>query len=131
MSRIPESDLSGRYAHESIKGAPSRLVDTRPRAERANRGELRRLIAYLRGRGWTLRRQIRQDLQIKDDPLRALVRYSCGQIVSSSSLGYCLTTEAAVADANHSVAELISRANALKLRASEIQRVIYRPRGAA
>lgn len=89
MRRIPESYLSGRDAHESMPGAPSRLVDTRPRAERANRDELRRLLDYLRGRGWTLRRQIRHDLQIKDDPLRALVR------------------------------------------ASEIQRVIYRPRGAA
>ena len=110
----------------AIDGA--RLIRLRPRSERANQRELLRLVNYLFGRGWTLRRDIRRDLGIKDDPLRALVRYSNGLILSSSALGYRLTTETPVAEANHAVAELLSRSNQLRLRASEIQRVIYMPR---
>lgn len=116
-----------RREHNSSTEQP-RLVDSRPRAERANRTELLRLISYLYGRGWTLRKHIRHDLNIKDDALRALVRYSNGAILSSSALGYRLTSETPVAEAGHAVAELLSRANQLRLRASEIQRVMYRPR---
>jgi hypothetical protein len=113
---------------DNASGDQTRLVTTRTRTERANRAELLRLIQYLYGRGWTLRKQIRHDLAIKDDALRALVRYSNGLILSSSALGYRLTTETPVAEAGHAVAELLSRANQLRLRASEIQRVMYRPR---
>lgn len=106
----------------------ARLVSMRPRSERADRRELLRLINYLYDRGWTLRKQIRHDLGIKDDALRALVRYSNGLILSSSALGYRLTTQTPAGEANHAVSELLSRASQLKLRASEIQRVIYRAR---
>jgi hypothetical protein len=105
-----------------------RLLSTRPRAERANRRELIRLLNYLAGRGWTLRKFIRADLGIKDDALRALVRYSDGQIVSSSSLGYCRVDEVTISEGWHACAELMSRAASLKLRAAEIQRRMYRPR---
>lgn len=104
--------------------ASDTLIALRPRAERANQHDLAALKHYLRGRGWTKRRDICAALGLKDDALRALARYSDGAITSSSARGYILTDEASVSEARHSVAELLSRSQQLRLRAGEIIRAV-------
>jgi hypothetical protein len=101
------------------------MITLRPRASRANPQDLAALKGFLRGRGWTKRREICSALGFKDDALRALARYSDGAITSSSTRGYILTDEATTAEARHSVAELLSRANQLRLRAGEIIRAVH------
>lgn len=105
--------------------AQARLVATRSRDERANPDLLGRLIAHLRGRGWVHRRQLRTDLNLTDDALRALARYSRGEVIGSSARGYGLTREVPVGDVHAVIAESLSRSKQLRARVSEIFRVLH------
>lgn len=106
-----------------------RLVATRSRSEHANREAVARLIAHLHGRRWVHRRQLRAELDISDDLLRALARYSRGEVIGSSSRGYGLTREVPVEDVHAVIAESLSRSKELRARVSEVLQVLHgRPR---
>lgn len=107
-----------------------RLVSTRTRAERANPDLLGRLVAVLQGRGWVHRRQLRIDLGVSDDVLRALARYSAGEVVGSSAKGYALTREAPLEDVHRVIAEMLSRSKELRARVAEVFRVLQGRAGA-
>lgn len=105
--------------------AQGRLVATRTRAERVNPDLQARLIELLRGRGWVHRGQLRTELGISDDLLRALARFSSGQVIGSSSRGgYGLVIELPSADVHAWVVETRSRAKELNRRVAEVYRVL-------
>lgn len=118
--------------HESarpISATGGRLLRLRLRSERADPDLLRRVTSCLQGRGWVRRRELRAELGISDDKLREIARYSRGEIVGSSSHGYCLTREASVEEVGAVVGEWLSRSKQLKARVSEVLRVLHgRPR---
>lgn len=103
----------------------ARLLSTRPRRERANRALVERLVSHLHGRGWVHRRQLRTELDISDDALRALARYSNGEVIGSSSRGYCLTRQASVEDVGAVVGEWLSRSKQLRARVAEVLQVLH------
>lgn len=109
-----------------------RLVPLRPRSERANAAMVARLMAHLDGRGWVHRRQLRTELGISDDALRALARYSSGEVIGSSAHGYGLTRQLPLGDVHRVIAETLSRSKQLRARVSEVLQVLHgRPRGVA
>lgn len=113
-----------RIPHDAAQG---RLVATRTRAERVNPDLQARLIEQLRGRGWVHRGQLRTELGLSDDLLRALARFSGGEVIGSSSRGgYGLVTELPVADVHAWVGETRSRAKELNSRVAEVYRVLNR-----
>lgn len=113
-------------------GGPSqaRLVPTRSRSERADPDLLARLVSCLHGRGWVHRRELRRELGLSDDSLRALARYSVGEVVGSSAKGYALTREAPVEDVHRVIAEMLSRSKELRARVAEVFRVLHGRPGA-
>lgn len=106
------------------KVSQARLVATRSRDERANPDLLGRLIAHLRGRGWVHRRQLRTDLNLTDDALRALARYSGGAVIGSSSRGYGLVRGVPVEHVHAWISESRSRSKEINTRVAEVYRVL-------
>lgn len=104
----------------------ARLLAIRPRAERADRALLDRLVMQLRGRVWVRRRDLCAELSLPDDRVRELARYSDGEIVGSSAHGYGLTAEIPVEQVNRVIAELLSRSRELRARAVEITKAMHR-----
>lgn len=105
--------------------APIRLLDTKPRGEKADPALLARLIHALDGRGWVRRKVLSAELQVSDDSLRAAARFSRGLVVGSSTKGYARVDQAPVGDVHRVVAELLSRSRELRLRVGEVLRVLH------
>lgn len=119
-------DVITRNAPAGLEGRPvqGRLVRTRTRAERVDGGAVDRLVGQLRGRQWVRRKRLSAELSWSDDYLRAVARYSSGQVIGSSSKGYGLTLEVPVGDALRVIAENRSRSRELNARTAEIVQVL-------
>ena len=81
-----------------------------------------KLLKAMHGRGWIKRGVLAAELNWPDRILREVKSLSAGQVISLSSKGYCLKSEARADEVAHAVKELRSRAAEMTTYADAIER---------